>query len=109
MKGSEGTDLERGDAMNAVVDRTGRAGEVEDVIDFAYVKWFANVFFHELETRLMIQVCEVGAAPGEKVIDDNYIPAFSKQSIAEMGPQKAGAAGDYRAFQTHAFLPFLKS
>ena len=71
--------------MNAVIDRTGGAGEVKDVIDFAHIKGFANIFFDELKTWFTIQVGEIGAAAGEEVIDDNRGPAFGKKSVAKMG------------------------
>src|SRR5579864_5679716 len=95
--------------MNAVVHGTGGAGKVKYVIDFAHVKGFANIFFDELETRFVIEMREVGAAPGKEVVDDHHRPAFGEQSIAEMGPQKAGATGDHRALGTHAFLPFFQN
>jgi hypothetical protein len=93
--------------VDAVVDRTGGTGEVEDVIDFAHIEGFANVFFDELEARLMLKVRKIRAASGEQVIEDDNIPVFGEQSIAKMRAQKAGAAGDHSAFGTHAFLPFL--
>ena len=99
VKSSERADFQRGDAVNGVVDGTGGAGEVKNVIDVAHVEGFANVFFYKLETRIILQMGEVGAAAGEQVVDDNDAPAFGEQGIAEMGSEKSGAAGDQRALR----------
>ena len=109
VKCSEGTDLECGDAVNGVVDGTGRTGKMEDIVDLAHVKGLANIFFDELETRFVSEVGKVGGAAGEEIVDYHHVPALGEQSIAEMRSQKPGAAGNYRAFRGHAFLPFLKS
>src|SRR6202158_5124287 len=109
MKGAERTDFQRGDAVSAVVHRTGGTGKVKDVIDFAHVKGFANIFFDELEARFMIKVCEVGTAAGEEVVDDDHSPAFGEQGVAEMGSKKAGAPGHHRTSWAHASLRFLKT
>jgi hypothetical protein len=82
---------------------------VEDVIDFADVKRFANIFFDELEARLVVKVSEVGTAAGEQVIDDNHSPLFSEKSIAEMRAQKARAPGHDRTSWAHASLRFLET
>ena len=56
------------------------------------------------KARLVREVSEVGAAAGEQVVDDNHAPAFGEQSVAEMGSQETGAAGDQSALWAHAFL-----
>src|ERR1700722_5036548 len=94
--------------MDRVIHGTGGAGEVKDEIDFADVERFADVFFHEVEPRIIREVGRSGAAAGEQVVDDNYAPAFAEQGIAEMGSQETGAAGDQGALGAHALLlPFF--
>jgi hypothetical protein len=58
---------------------------MEDVVDPAHVERLANVFFYKLESGLVAEMFEVGAAAGEQVVDDDHIPAFGEQSVAEMG------------------------
>ena len=52
---------------------------------------------YKLEARLVAKMIEIGAAAGEQVVDDDDTPALAQQGIAEMGSQKAGAAGDQSA------------
>ena len=97
MKRAERADLERGDAMSAVIDRAGGTGEVENVVDAADVEGLADVLFYKFESGFIAQVGEIGAASRKQVIDDHDLPAFAEKSIAEMGSQKSGATGDYSA------------
>jgi len=98
VESSERSDLQSFDSVNGVVDGTGGTGEVEDKINFAGIEGLANVFFYKFESRLAAKVLQIGAAAGEQVIDDDYMPAFAEQGVAEMGSEKTGAAGDQRAF-----------
>jgi hypothetical protein len=77
VKRSEAADFQRGDAVDGVIDRTGGAGEVENVIDFANVEGFADVFFDELESRFVPEMVNVCSSAGEQVVDDNYAVAFA--------------------------------
>jgi hypothetical protein len=70
--------------VDHVIHRAGRAGEVEDIIYFADVEGLANVFVYKLESRIISEMVKIGEAPGEQVIDDNHVPAFTKQGITEM-------------------------
>jgi hypothetical protein len=67
---------------------------VKDVIDFAYVERLANIFLDKFEARVVAQMFEVSAAAGEQIIDDNHVPAFTEQGIAEMRSQETSAAGN---------------
>ena len=83
--------------MDGVIDGAGGAGEVKDEIDLADVEGLANVFLYKLEARIIREVSKVGAPAGEQVVDDNHVPAFAEQGIAEMGSEETGAAGDQSA------------
>ncbi|SPF43877.1 hypothetical protein SBA1_500028 [Candidatus Sulfotelmatobacter kueseliae] len=109
VKSSKGTDFQRRNAVNAVVDGAGRAGKVEDEVNLAHVEGIANILFDELKARLLAQMFEVGETAGDKVVDDNHTPALCEQGITQVGAQKPGAPGDYSALAFgHALLPFLK-
>jgi hypothetical protein len=85
MKSAERAHFESGDAMSAVINGAGGAGEVEDVVHSAHVEGFANIFLYKLETGLIFEVSEISAAAGEEVVDDHDVPAFSEKSVAKMG------------------------
>jgi hypothetical protein len=83
--------------MDRVIDRTGGTGEVEDVVDRAYIERFANVFFYKLESRLMAKMFEVSAASSQQIINNDHAPAFGEKSVAEMGSQKSCTTSDQSA------------
>src|ERR1700689_867036 len=101
VKRSEGTNLQRWNAVNAVVHGTRRTGEVEDEVDLAHVEGFADIFLDELESRFVPQVFKIGAPTGKQVVDDNHTPALGEQGIAQVGSQKTGATRDYSALSAH--------
>ena len=98
---TERADLKGRNAVNGVIHGTGGAGEVEYVVDAAGVERFANVFFDEFKTRVILQMGKVGAAAGEQVVDNHHAVAFAEKSIAEVRAEKSGAAGDERALGGH--------
>ncbi len=105
---SQRSNFQCGNAVDGVIDGAGGAGKVEDEINFADVEGLADVFFHKLKAGIIREMGEVRAAAGEQVVDDNHAPAFAEQSIAEMGSQETGAAGDQCALWAHALLmPFF--
>ena len=60
--------------------------------------------FYKIESRIVAEMIEIGAAAGEQVVDHNHTPTFAEQGIAEMGSEETGAAGDQGALWAHAFL-----
>jgi hypothetical protein len=70
--------------MHGVVDGTGGAGEVEDIIDSADIERFANVFLYEFEARIISEMRDVCRAASEQVVDDDNTPAFSEQGVTQM-------------------------
>src|SRR5208283_2924254 len=97
---TERSDLQRGDAVRAVVDGAGGTGEMEDVVHFAHVEGLADVLFYEFKSGFISQMREVGQAAGEQVVDDNHPPTFGQQGIAEVGAEKSSATGNQRALQS---------
>src|SRR5580704_75113 len=97
VKSSEGSDFQRGNSVDGVVDWARGAGEMEDEIDFADVEGLADVFINKIKARIILEMDEVLAAAGEEVVDNNHTPAFAEQGIAEMGSQETGATGDQGA------------
>ena len=58
--------------MYAVVDGAGRAGEVEDVINFAAVEGFADIVFLQFKTVVIAQVIQVRLTPGNEIVYRDY-------------------------------------
>ena len=79
--------------VELVVDRRGRAGEVVDLVDLD-VEREGDVVAHQLEVRPVHQVGDVGAAPGEVVVDAEHLVPLPDQPVAEMAAEKSRAAGD---------------
>ncbi len=59
VESSERSDFQRGNPVEGVIDRAGGAGEVEDVIDGADVEGLADVFFYEIESRIICEMAEI--------------------------------------------------
>src|SRR5579859_4505668 len=109
MKCPERPDFQRSDAVGAVIHGARRAGEMKNVIDFAHIEGLADIFLYEFEPWLVVQVRKIRAPPRQQIIDDDDLPAFAEQCVAQMRSQKSGTASHYRAFLAHAFLPFFKT
>jgi len=107
MKSSQRTDLQCGNAVNAVIDRAGRTCKVKDVVDAAHVEWLANVFFYKFEPGIIAEMVKIRAAAGQQIIDDHHAPALAEQSVTKVRPEESSATGDERASGTHALLSFL--
>jgi hypothetical protein len=55
----------------------------------------------QFETRLVGEVCEVGQPSRKKVVGHDNRVAFSEQSVAEVGADKASSARDKGACSGH--------
>jgi hypothetical protein len=83
---------------------------MENVVNFAQVKRFANIALHGLESGLIAEMIEVCLPAGEEVVDGNHAPLLGQLSIAKMGSQETGATGNQCMLSTHAFFaPFLST
>jgi len=58
----------------------------------------------DFKVRVVEQVFDVSAAAGEKVVGADNIRPFFDQRLAEVGAEKARAAGDQYAFIEVVFL-----
>ena len=84
-----------------VVDRRGRAGEVEDLVDL-HGQRLLHVVADQLEARVVEQVLDVGARAGEEVVEAHDLVPIGEQALAQMRAEEAGAAGDQNALPGHA-------
>ena len=85
--------LGRLDRVKLVVRRRGGAGQVVDLVDLELER-VDHVVAHQLEVGAAVEVGNVALAAGKKVIEANDVVAVFEQAVAEVGTQKAGAAGD---------------
>jgi hypothetical protein len=76
-----------------IVDRRGRAGQVEDRIDLD-VEWKRHVVPDRLEHRVGQQMGNVLAAAGEVVVRTHHFRARGEQPFTQVGSDEACAAGD---------------
>src|SRR6185437_14862530 len=98
--------LGRLDRVELVVDGRGRASEIVDLVDLD-IEREADIVAHRLEIRVRQQMRDVGLAPGEVIVDAEYVVAPGQQALAEMRAEEAGAAGDEDAFFAGAHGAFL--
>jgi hypothetical protein len=66
---------------------------VENVVNLARIKGFADIFLDKLESRIIAEMVKIMAAAGKQVVDDHYAPPLAEKGIAEMRAQETGAAG----------------
>ena len=85
--------LDRLDRVVLVVTRCGRAGEVVDLVDLDLVR-IDHVVADELEVRATDEMLDVGFLTREEVVEADHLVALLDQTVAEMGAEKAGTAGD---------------
>src|SRR5580693_8175019 len=107
MKSAQRPNLQSFNSVFRVIDRTGRTGEMEYVIDFAAVEGLVNVELLEFKPRVTAQVFEVGSPPGQQVIYRNHRITFTQQRITQVGTEETGTAGDQSARFAHEWLAFL--
>ena len=70
-----------------VVDRRGRAGEVEDLVDLD-VEREGHVVAHQLEARVAEQVRDVALGAGEEVVDAQHVVALLDRRSHRWEPRK---------------------
>src|SRR3984885_3193935 len=84
ISGPLGAHIQRLRAKPRVVGRTGRGGEIEQIVDLSQVERLADVLFYQGEPGLIDQSSEVGNAAGGKVVDAYDVMSLSEESIAKM-------------------------
>jgi hypothetical protein len=87
--------IQRLERQLEVVDRRRRRGQVVDAIDLGGdVEPATDVGLYEREAPVPRQVCDVARIPRDEVVDRDDVVSVREQSIDEVGPDEAGAAGD---------------
>ena len=88
--------LGRLDRIVLVMDRGGRAGEVEDRVHFDKQRE-THVMAHEFEPRMLRQVIDIALVPSEQIVDaQNLVPA-REQAVNQVRAKEARASGDKNA------------
>src|ERR1700757_1552977 len=109
MKCADRTGLQRFDTVRMIILGTGRACEVENIVNLPHIERLADIFLHKLEARFFAEVSKISPAAGKQVIDNHHVPALGEQGVCKMRSQKAGAASDESATVAHAFLPCFRT
>ena len=73
--------------IKLIVNGTGRAGQVVNLVDFD-VQWKGNVMANQLETRVAKQWNHVVPVASEEVVNTQNIVTTFKQGLAKMGAKK---------------------
>ncbi len=95
---AERADLHRLDRQLEVVDRAGRAGEVQHLVDRAGdVDVLRHVGLHEPEPVVLHQVLDVDRRAGQEVVERDDLVAVGEQLLAQVRAQEAGPAGHDRS------------
>lgn len=85
-----------------VIDRAGRRGEMQDIVQFArYVDKLGDIVVVVLEVFLLKQVFDVVEAAGEQVVHADDLVAFGEKAVAEVRADETGGAGDEDSFFCH--------
>ena len=83
-------DLERRDRMLQVIDRAGRRGEVQDVVDRPVdLERMRDVVADEGEAVVAAQMLDVGRAAGDEVIDADDFVALGAGSARTDGSRRS--------------------
>ena len=88
--------------VELVMDGRGRTGQVVDLVHL-HVEGIGNVMTHELEVMVVEQRHDIVLCPGEEVVHTEDVVTLVQQPVAEVGTQKAGAAGDENAFSLESW------
>jgi hypothetical protein len=76
-----------------VMDRRGRARQIEDLIHLN-VERECHIVAHQFETLVTYQVLDIALGPSKKIVEtDNVMPIFN-ETVAQMRTKKSGAAGN---------------
>ena len=81
-----------------IIDRAGRAGEMQDVVDRPVdLDRLGDVVLDELEPRVVEERRDVAARAGQQVVDADDLVAVVEESLAKMRPDEPRPAGDDRS------------
>src|ERR1700679_3200712 len=108
--GALGAHIQRLRTKPRVVGRTGRGGEIKQVVDLSQVERLADVLLYQGEPGLVDQSSEVGNPAGGKVVDAYDVMSLGEESIAKMRAKEAGGASDQDTMsRQNTVSPVLKS
>ena len=97
---AERADLQRRNRQLEVVDRAGRAGPVQHVVDRSFdVDVVGDVVLDELEIAIA-QVRDVGQVAGQQVVDADHRRSRGRAAFRQVRSDEAGGAGDDDALAT---------
>ena len=100
--------------VGLVMRRRGRAGEMVDVGNSGHQqpggKLVDHVMLDETELRMMNEVPDILATPGQEVVEADDDRAVADQPVAEVRPDEPRAARDERdpVLELHLRLPILR-
>ena len=92
--GAVGPDLERVQGKPQIVDRRRRRRQVIDEVDRLVDEVGLDDVVVQVHELVGADVRDVGQRPGFEVVDADHAIAAAQQLVAQVRPQKAGAAGD---------------
>jgi hypothetical protein len=106
VSGSEAADIERVDRTPQVLRRRGRAGEIGDQVDPAWLdQVFESVLHHvvldECEPRVHFEMSDVGAPARAQVVDADHRITTIDESVAQVGAEEPGTSGDDDSPRSH--------
>ena len=94
----ERADLEGRDRMRQVVDRAGRAGEMQHVVDRPVdLDRLGDVVLDERKCGLLEQVGDVPPVAGQQVVDADDLVAVGEEPLAQVRADEPRPAGDHRS------------
>jgi hypothetical protein len=88
-----------------IIRRAGRRGEVVHVIHTPQIEGLADVSFLQPESRLVLQVGEVGEPAGRQIVHAQHAMAFGQQRIAKVRTQKSRSSRNEHLLLGHAARP----
>ena len=92
--------FDRLDRVALVMNRRGGTRQIIDFIDLK-VERKGHIVADQFEFRVVQQMADVPLAAGVEIIDADHVVAFFEQPFAEMGAEKAAAAGHQNGFIFH--------
>ena len=80
-----------------VVNRRRGASEIVYLVDFDKQRE-RDVVPHQFEPRIVHKRLQIAPGTRKEVVQTQHLMAIVEETLAEMGTQKSGAAGDHHPF-----------
>jgi hypothetical protein len=91
------TDLRRLHRIKLVMNGAGRAGEIENLVDFN-IERMGHVVTHHLEISVVEKMSNIAACSGVVVVNAEHFAVGSKQPFTKKAAEKTGRSGHEDAF-----------